>query len=123
LLPTGTTHPLVGTGGAGGSWSSARPIKAIEIKLERIPVENLAEVTETLDRVRVSAQKLVSMLAEATEKYVNGEINGGQFSNTSSIVGDGLKMLDQGMKIVLKRRHDEREVKNSGKRRPSADAS
>ena len=43
-------------------------LDVLEIKLERIPIENIAEVTETLDRVRISAQKLVCRIAEATEK-------------------------------------------------------
>ena len=49
-------------------------IEAFEIKLERTPVENLAEVTETLDRARISAQKLIGKLAEVQTR---GKRNGG----------------------------------------------
>src|ERR1700730_13828719 len=56
-------------------------IDALEIKLERIPADNLAEVTATLDRVRTTAEKLVGKIAEATEKLENGEISYGQFES------------------------------------------
>jgi hypothetical protein len=76
-------------------------INALEIKLERIPVENLAEVTATLDRVRTTAEKLVGKIAEATEKLENGEITYGQFESIAAHVGQGFTMLNQGMRIVL----------------------
>ena len=76
-------------------------IDALEIKLERIPADNLAEVTATLDRVRITAQKLLSKIAEATEKLESGEITYGQFENITAHVGQGFTMLNQGMRIVL----------------------
>jgi hypothetical protein len=89
-------------------------IEALEIKLARIPVENLAEVTETLDRVRVAAQKLVGKIAEAADKYAAAsdqldsrnlrspsDIARNQLENISTQVGKALNMLDQGMRIVL----------------------
>jgi hypothetical protein len=79
----------------------ASEIEAYEIKLERIPVENLAQVTETLDRARITAQKLVSKLAEETDKYTSGVLNNVQFGYVSAHIGKGLTTLNQGMKIVL----------------------
>jgi hypothetical protein len=76
-------------------------IDALEIKLERIPADNLAEVTATLDRVRITAQKLLGKIAEATEKLESGEITYGQFENITAHVGQGFTMLNQGMRIVL----------------------
>ena len=61
-----------------------------EIKLERVPVENLAEVTETLDCVRVAAQKLVLKLTEATDRYAessNETRDRIELGNTSTEVG------------------------------------
>jgi hypothetical protein len=76
-------------------------IDALEIKLERIPADNLAEVTATLDHVRITAQKLLGKIAEATEKLESGEITYGQFENITAHVGQGFTMLNQGMRIVL----------------------
>ena len=73
----------------------------IKLELERIPVENIAEVTETLDRVRISAQKLVSRIAEATEKVESGELGRVHFEDIVVSSGKALTMLNQGMRIVL----------------------
>jgi hypothetical protein len=76
-------------------------IKAFEIKLERIPVENLAEVTATLDRVRTAAQKLVGKLAEEADSFDKGEINNSRLEATATSIGKALTMLNQGMRTVL----------------------
>jgi hypothetical protein len=108
----------------------ADDIKTFEIKLERIPVENLAEVTETLDRVRTAAQKLVGKIAEAADKYAEasdeliGRSIGVQTHSAvarrhleivSVEVGKALEMLDRGMKIVLSAAITKEKL-NSGKR-------
>jgi hypothetical protein len=89
-------------------------IDALEIKLERIPADNLAEVTSTLDRVRITAQKLLGKIAEATEKLESGEITYGQFENITAHVGQGFTMLNQGMRIVLSAAAAKQKL-NSGK--------
>ena len=76
-------------------------LDVLEIKLERIPVENIAEVSETLDRVWISAQKLVSRIAEATEKVESGELGRVHFEEIVVSSGKPLTMLNQGMRIVL----------------------
>jgi hypothetical protein len=81
--------------------NAADKIEAFEIKLERIPVENLAEVTETLDRARISAQKLIGKLAEEADRFDKDEINHNQLETRASSIGKALNMLDQGMKVVL----------------------
>ncbi len=84
--------------------------ETFEIKLERVPVENLAEVTETLDRVRKIAQRLVGQLDKAAGKYESGEIDKGRpydsndFERESERVGKGLIALERAMKIVLSAR-------------------
>ena len=76
-------------------------LDVLEIKLERIPVENIAEVSETLDGVRISAQKLVSRIAEATEKVESGELGRVHFEDIVVSSGKALAILNQGMRIVL----------------------
>jgi hypothetical protein len=88
-----------------------------EIKLERVPVENLAEVTETLDRVRVAAQKLVVKLTEATDRYAessNETRDRIELGNTSTEVGKTLSVLNQGLLIVLAAATAKKKL-NSGK--------
>ena len=89
-------------------------LDVLEIKLERIPVENIAEVSETLDRVRISAQKLVSRVAEATEKVESGELGHVHFEDIVVSSGTALTMLNQGMRIVLNAA-GAKEKLNSGK--------
>jgi hypothetical protein len=103
---------------------ASEDIKAVEIKLERIPVENLAEVTQTLDRVRAAAQKLVGKIAEAAEKYpeATDELTDGEKLTQSDVarhhleivsneVGKGTQHARPGDENRSKRRHDEREIK------------
>lgn len=45
---------------------------SIEIKLERVPAENVAEITATLDRVRIAAKKLVGQIADAADQLSQG---------------------------------------------------
>jgi hypothetical protein len=90
-------------------------LEALEIKLKRIPIENLAEVTETLDRVRKSAQKLVGKLAELTDQFENGEITATQLEYKADSIGKALIMLKQGLRIVLSA-SAAKEKLNSGKK-------
>ena len=75
--------------------------EVLEITLERIPVENLAEVTDTLDRVRISARKLIAKIAEQTDLFDRGETNSNQLEARTASIGKALTILNQGMKIVL----------------------
>ncbi len=84
------------------------------INLERIPVENIAQVTETLDRVRISAQKLTYKLADATEMFARGEINEIQLRIITEPIGETLNLLNRGMKIVLSAAQAKQKL-NSGK--------
>lgn len=82
-------------------------LDVLEINLERVPVENLAEVIATLDRVRSAAQKLGDKLADETEKLARGEINfEGEinyraFEERARAIGKAVSVLEQAMKIVL----------------------
>jgi hypothetical protein len=80
---------------------AADEIEAVEIELERIPVHNVAEVVDTLDRVRVSAQKLISKISEETHMYERGEISLNQLAGRTEQIGKALATLNQGLKIVL----------------------
>jgi hypothetical protein len=92
-------------------------IEAFEIKLERVPVENLAEVTETLDRVRTAAQKLVGKLAEEADRFDKGEINDSRLEHTATSIGKALTMLNQGMRTVLSAAAAKEKLNSVGNRR------
>jgi hypothetical protein len=80
-------------------------IKTFEIKLERIPVENLAEVTETLDRVRIAAQKLVGKIAEEAEKYAEAsdELDRGGLRTHSGVARHHLEVVSKRHSTCLTR--------------------
>jgi hypothetical protein len=99
---------------------AADNIEAFEIKLEQIPVGNLAEVTETLDRVRRIAKRLIEQLDKAAGKYESGEVVKGRpydsrdFEMESERIGKGLIALERAMKIVLSAAAAKQKL-NSGK--------
>ena len=77
------------------------------IDLERVPVENIAEVTETLDRVRRISQRLIGQIKQAADKLERGEpthrgkYDTVDFEHDSERIGKGLIALERAMKIVI----------------------